>query len=125
MTIQEASWDAALDKMAREIKRIQATYGRDTFAIVSTGQILTEGFYTLGKLARGVIGTNNYDGNTTCAWLRPYRATSARSAPMARPDATKISSNRLPDRLGLQSAGTTSDYLLALERSAWKKAASR
>lgn len=62
---QEASWDTALDKMASEIKRIQATYGRDAFAIVSTGQILTEGFYTLGKLARGVIGTNNYDGNTT------------------------------------------------------------
>ena len=51
--------------MASEIKRIQATYGRDSFAIVSTGQILTEEFYTLGKLARGVIGTNNYDGNTT------------------------------------------------------------
>ncbi len=62
---REASWDTALDKMASEIKRIQATYGRDAFAIVSTGQILTEGFYTLGKLARGVIGTNNYDGNTT------------------------------------------------------------
>jgi anaerobic selenocysteine-containing dehydrogenase len=62
---QEASWDTALDKMATEIKRIQAAYGRDAFAIVSTGQILTEGFYTLGKLARGVIGTNNYDGNTT------------------------------------------------------------
>ncbi len=40
-------------------------YGRDSFAIVSTGQIMTEEFYTLGKLARGVIGTNNYDGNTT------------------------------------------------------------
>ncbi len=51
--------------MASEIKRIQSTYGRDAFAIVSTGQILTEGFYTLGKLARGIIGTNNYDGNTT------------------------------------------------------------
>jgi anaerobic selenocysteine-containing dehydrogenase len=62
---QEAKWDSALDKMADEIKRIQTTYGRDAFAIVSTGQILTEGFYTLGKLARGVIGTNNYDGNTT------------------------------------------------------------
>lgn len=58
-------WDPALDKMADEIKRIQKTYGRDAFAIVSTGQILTEEFYTLGKLARAVIGTNNYDGNTT------------------------------------------------------------
>lgn len=59
------NWDTSLDKMASEIKRIQAKYGRDAFAIVSTGQILTEEFYTLGKLARGVIGTNNYDGNTT------------------------------------------------------------
>lgn len=64
-TFQAAGWDPALDKMAVEIERIQAKYGRDAFAIVSTGQILTEEFYALGKLARGVIGTNNYDGNTT------------------------------------------------------------
>jgi assimilatory nitrate reductase catalytic subunit len=62
---QETTWDQALDRTAAEIKRIQAAYGRDAFAIVSTGQIMTEEFYTLGKLARGVIGTNNYDGNTT------------------------------------------------------------
>ena len=62
---EQTSWDKALDKTASEIKRIQGTYGRDAFAIVSTGQIMTEEFYTLGKLARGVIGTNNYDGNTT------------------------------------------------------------
>jgi assimilatory nitrate reductase catalytic subunit len=62
---REASWDQALDKVADEIKRIQGNYGRDAFAVVSTGQIMTEEFYTLGKLTRGVIGTNNYDGNTT------------------------------------------------------------
>ena len=61
----ETTWDAALDKTTGEIKRIQETWGRDAFSIVSTGQIMTEEFYTLGKLARGVIGTNNYDGNTT------------------------------------------------------------
>ena len=61
----EVTWDAALDRVSDEIKRIQTRYGRDSFAIVSTGQIMTEEFYTLGKLARGVIGTNNYDGNTT------------------------------------------------------------
>jgi len=62
---RKVGWDTALDKMASEIERIQAAYGRDAFAIVSTGQLLTEEFYTLGKLARGVIGSNNYDGNTT------------------------------------------------------------
>jgi anaerobic selenocysteine-containing dehydrogenase len=59
------TWDAALDKTAAKIKEIQAKYGRDSFAVVSTGQLLTEEFYTLGKLVRGQIGTNNYDGNTT------------------------------------------------------------
>ncbi|MBV1904906.1 MAG: nitrate reductase [Pseudomonadales bacterium] len=60
-----ASWNTALNHMAGEINRIQQDFGDDAFAIVSTGQLLTEEFYTLGKLARGLIGTNNYDGNTT------------------------------------------------------------
>ena len=62
---KETTWNTALDKVSGEISRIQEKYGRDSFAIVSTGQIMTEEFYTLGKLARGVIGTNSYDGNTT------------------------------------------------------------
>ncbi len=64
-TFRQANWDEALNKTVSEIQRIQDQYGRDAFSIVSTGQIMTEEFYTLGKLARGVIGTNNYDGNTT------------------------------------------------------------
>ncbi len=62
---QPADWDTALDRLHGEIVRIQQRYGRDSFAIISTGQMLTEEFYTLGKLTRGLIGTNNYDGNTT------------------------------------------------------------
>ena len=62
---QSTNWDTALDKVHDEIVRIQEKYGRDSVAIVSTGQMLTEEFYTLGKLTRGLIGTNNYDGNTT------------------------------------------------------------
>ena len=61
----KTSWDNALDTTASKIKSIQEKYGRDAFAVVSTGQLLTEEFYTLGKLVRGCIGTNNYDGNTT------------------------------------------------------------
>ncbi|WP_274049741.1 molybdopterin oxidoreductase family protein [Thalassomonas haliotis] len=62
---EKTSWDNALDTTAGKIKAIQEKYGRDAFAVVSTGQLLTEEFYTLGKLTRGCIGTNNYDGNTT------------------------------------------------------------
>ena len=62
---ETTSWDSALDYSAEKIKEIQQQYGRDAFAVVSTGQLLTEEFYTLGKLVRGCIGTNNYDGNTT------------------------------------------------------------
>ncbi len=62
---QVTDWDTALDKTASEFKRIQEKYGRDSIGIISTGQIFTEEFYTLGKLVRGLIGTNHYDGNTT------------------------------------------------------------
>ncbi|NHN35879.1 nitrate reductase [Pseudomaricurvus alcaniphilus] len=62
---QPTDWDTAFDRTAGKIKDIQNKYGRDSFAVVSTGQLLTEEFYTLGKLVRGCIGTNNYDGNTT------------------------------------------------------------
>ena len=62
---EEVSWGNAFDTMAEKFKSIQQKYGRDSVAVVSTGQILTEEFYTLGKLTRGAIGTNNYDGNTT------------------------------------------------------------
>lgn len=62
---EATDWDSALDRVHDEIVRIQQKYGRDSVAVISTGQMLTEEFYTLGKLTRGLIGTNNYDGNTT------------------------------------------------------------
>jgi len=64
-TLEKTSWDNALDTTASKIKEIQQKYGKDAFAVISTGQLVTEEFYTLGKLTRGCIGTNNYDGNTT------------------------------------------------------------
>jgi anaerobic selenocysteine-containing dehydrogenase len=33
--------------------------------VIGTGQLVTEEFYTLGKLVQLGFGTNNYDGNTT------------------------------------------------------------
>jgi len=59
------SWDRAYDEMVGKIGHVQARYGKESFAVLSTGQLVTEEFYTLGKLVQLGFGTSNYDGNTT------------------------------------------------------------
>jgi anaerobic selenocysteine-containing dehydrogenase len=62
---RRVSWDRALDTMVARIRAIQARHGAGAFGVISTGQLVTEEFYTLGKLVQLGFGTNNYDGNTT------------------------------------------------------------
>jgi anaerobic selenocysteine-containing dehydrogenase len=57
--------DNAIDQMTIKWQQIVSTYGSESVAILSTGQLLTEEFYTLGKLARLGMGVQHYDGNTT------------------------------------------------------------
>ncbi|HEV2325778.1 MAG TPA: nitrate reductase [Terracidiphilus sp.] len=59
------SWDEALETMVRHFRAIQAKYGNESLGVISTGQLVTEEFYTLGKLVQLGLGTRNYDGNTT------------------------------------------------------------
>jgi anaerobic selenocysteine-containing dehydrogenase len=59
------SWDEALDTMVERFTSLQAQHGKQALGVVGTGQLLTEEFYTLGKLARLGFGTPNHDGNTT------------------------------------------------------------
>jgi assimilatory nitrate reductase catalytic subunit len=58
-------WDEALSVMAGRFRATQAAYGPAALGVLSTGQLVTEEFYTLGKLVQLGFGTNNYDGNTT------------------------------------------------------------
>lgn len=58
-------WDDALRTMTERFRAVQARYGNDAVAVISTGQLVTEEFYTLGKLVQFGLGTHNYDGNTT------------------------------------------------------------
>jgi anaerobic selenocysteine-containing dehydrogenase len=60
-----ASWDEAVGAMVVGARRILADHGPDAFAVLSTGQLVTEEFYALGKLARLGLGLRHYDGNTT------------------------------------------------------------
>jgi len=59
------SWKEALDTLVTKFRNTQERYGRDSLGVISTGQLVTEEFYTLGKLVQLGFGTKNYDGNTT------------------------------------------------------------
>jgi len=63
--LEPVSWDAACQEMVARVRDVQARRGPQAFGIISTGQLVTEEFYTLGKLAQLGFGTSNYCGNTT------------------------------------------------------------
>src|SRR5262249_46508392 len=60
-----AGWDEALETMVAKFRTVQEQYGLDALGVLSTGQLVTEEFYALGKLVQLGFGTKNYDGNTT------------------------------------------------------------
>jgi assimilatory nitrate reductase catalytic subunit len=63
--LERVSWDEALATMIERFRKVQAAHGPEALGVLSTGQLVTEEFYTLGKLVQLGLGTNNYDGNTT------------------------------------------------------------
>ena len=63
--LQAVEWDEAFSYTAKKFQDIQAKHGKGAVACISTGQFLTEDFYTLGKFVQLGLETNNYDGNTT------------------------------------------------------------
>ena len=63
--LERVGWDEALTVMVERFRATQAKYGAESLGVLSTGQLVTEEFYTLGKLVQLGFGTNNYDGNTT------------------------------------------------------------
>jgi assimilatory nitrate reductase catalytic subunit len=58
-------WEDAIGAMAARFRDVQARFGPDAVGVISTGQLVTEEFYTLGKLVQLGLGTRHYDGNTT------------------------------------------------------------
>lgn len=63
--LHPVSWAEAMSTMAERFLRVQQTYGREAVGVLSTGQLVTEEFYALGKLVQLGLGTRHYDGNTT------------------------------------------------------------
>ncbi len=61
---QRTSWETALDRIASQWRRIIQDHGPDAVAFYVSGQLLTEDYYVVNKLAKGFLGTNNVDSNS-------------------------------------------------------------
>ena len=58
-----ASWDAALERVARRIQAVQRQYGPNAVGVFGGGSLTNEKAYLLGKFARVALGTANVDYN--------------------------------------------------------------
>src|SRR3546814_517219 len=61
---KRASWDKALDLVARTFARTIKEHGPDSVAFYVSGQLLTEDYYVANKLMKGFIGSGNIDTNS-------------------------------------------------------------
>jgi len=61
---REVSWEEAIGHAARELKRIQAKYGRNSIGGITSSRCTNEETYLVQKLVRAGFGNNNVD---TCA----------------------------------------------------------
>jgi ferredoxin-nitrate reductase len=58
------TWRQTTGELARRLTDVQARHGADAVAFYISGQLLTEDYYAVGKLAKGFLGTNNLDSNS-------------------------------------------------------------
>jgi assimilatory nitrate reductase catalytic subunit len=56
-------WETAMSRTVSEIRRIQAAYGNDAFAMLSGVSLTNEKSYMIGKFARVALKTANLDYN--------------------------------------------------------------
>jgi assimilatory nitrate reductase catalytic subunit len=56
-------YEQAIARVAEEIKRLQASHGKDAFAVLTGASLTTEKAYLMGKFARLALQTSNIDYN--------------------------------------------------------------
>ncbi|MEK9771052.1 MAG: formate dehydrogenase subunit alpha [Nitrosomonadales bacterium] len=61
---QQVSWEEAVQYAAKELKRIQEKYGKDSVGAINSSRCTNEETYLMQKLVRAGFGNNNID---TCA----------------------------------------------------------
>src|SRR4051794_12473204 len=61
---RDVHWDDALGEVAARLLAIRAEHGPESIAFYISGQLLSEDYYAVNKLAKGFLGTNNVDSNS-------------------------------------------------------------
>ena len=61
---EPAGWEDVLGTLAGRLEAIVGEHGPDSIAFYISGQLLTEDYYAINKLAKGFLGTNNVDSNS-------------------------------------------------------------
>jgi ferredoxin-nitrate reductase len=62
--LREATWDEAMDLVARKSKEVMESSTANAIGFYTTGQMFIEEYYTLGVIGKAGIGTPHMDGNT-------------------------------------------------------------
>ncbi|HEY8152740.1 MAG TPA: nitrite reductase large subunit NirB [Myxococcota bacterium] len=62
--LERLSWEAAEDRLAGALREALRARGPDAIGLYLSGQLLTEDYYALNKLAKGFLGTNHVDSNS-------------------------------------------------------------
>ena len=62
--LEQISWEDALGEVASRLAQTVERYGPKGVAFYISGQLLTEDYYVVNKLAKGFLGTNNVDSNS-------------------------------------------------------------
>ncbi|EHN08935.1 Assimilatory nitrate reductase large subunit [Patulibacter medicamentivorans] len=77
-------WDDAIGWAAGRLRRIIDEHGPQAVAFYVSGQLLTEDYYAVNKLAKGFIGTNTVDSNSRLCMssaVAGYKATFGSDGP--------------------------------------------
>ncbi|MDP2713036.1 MAG: molybdopterin-dependent oxidoreductase [Solirubrobacteraceae bacterium] len=61
---EPTGWEDVLGALAGKLRAIVDEHGPDAVAFYISGQLLTEDYYAINKLAKGFLGTNNVDSNS-------------------------------------------------------------
>src|SRR5574343_1391342 len=80
------AWETALEEAADKFAEVMRAHGPQAVAFYGSGQLLTEDYYVLNKLVKGLIGTNNLDTNSRLCMssaVTGYKATLGSDAPPA------------------------------------------